>query len=143
MTVASVLAGKGRDVVTAAGGDTLAEVVDLLATRRIGAVVIVEKGGKVIGILSERDVVREVASRGAAALDQPARACMTHDVVSCDEGDTIDRVMNVMTQGRFRHLPVVAHGKLAGIISIGDVVKRKIEQAERDAASLRDYIATA
>jgi CBS domain-containing protein len=143
MTVASILAQKGRDVATAGPSDTLARVADQLAARRIGAMVIVDKGGKVCGIVSERDVVREVARSGAAALDLPARQCMTADVVSCSESDTIDQVMSVMTQRRFRHLPVVSKGKLAGIVSIGDVVKRKIEQAERDAASLRDYIATA
>lgn len=142
MTVASILAEKGRDVVTAGPDTLLSEIVDMLAAKRIGAIVVTEAGGKVCGIVSERDVVREIASRGAAVLDQPVSVCMTRKVLSCRESDTINQVMNVMTHHRFRHLPVVADGKLSGIVSIGDVVKRRMEQIERDAEEMRNYIAT-
>ncbi len=143
MTVASILAHKGRDVLTAPAKATLAEIVATLAEHRIGAIVITQASGAIVGIMSERDVVREIAKHGADALDRPAEACMTRKVISCSESDTVDRVMSVMTSGRFRHLPVITADRLVGIVSIGDVVKRKIEQAERDAAELREYIATA
>jgi CBS domain-containing protein len=143
MTVASILAHKGRDVMTAPAKATLAEIVASLAEHRIGAIVITQANGAIVGIMSERDVVREIAKHGADALARTAEACMTRKVISCSESDTVDRVMSVMTSGRFRHLPVITGDRLVGIVSIGDVVKRKIEQAERDAAELREYIATA
>ena len=105
--------------------------------------VVVEGDGTVCGIISERDIVREVADHGVSVLDEPVSACMTRKVVSCGENDTIHHVMTVMTRHRFRHMPVVASGRLAGIISIGDVVKRRMDQMERDAEELRNYIATA
>jgi CBS domain-containing protein len=143
MTVASILAHKGRDVTTAPGSTTLADVADLLATHKIGAIVVTRDDGTVVGILSERDVVRQIAKHGAGALDHAAESCMTRKVISCSESDTIDRVMGLMTSGRFRHIPVMEKDRLVGLVSIGDVVKRKIEQAERDAEELRGYIATA
>jgi CBS domain-containing protein len=143
MTVASILARKGREVTTAPAATSLAGIAETLAEKRIGAIIITGDRGEVAGILSERDIVREIAKHGAKALDKPAHACMTRKVVSCSETDTVDRVMEVMTSGRFRHLPVLVDERLVGIVSIGDVVKRKIEQAERDAAELREYIATA
>ena len=143
MTVASILAHKGREVLTAPASTSLASVADILATKRIGAIIITGQKGEVAGILSERDIVREIAKHGADALDQPAQVCMTRKVISCTESDTVDRVMELMTSGRFRHLPVLEDERLVGIVSIGDVVKRKIEQAERDAGELREYIATA
>lgn len=141
MTVALILEQKGRAVTTASPGQSLKEIADLLAKHKIGAVVIVEPDGKVCGIASERDIVRQVANQGASALDAAISSCMTKNVISAGESDTVDKVMGVMSENRFRHLPVTEGGKLIGIISIGDVVKRKIEQAERDAEELKRYIA--
>jgi CBS domain-containing protein len=143
MTVAAILASKGRDVVTIAGTRTVAESVQLLATKRIGAIVVIEDGGRIAGIVSERDIVRALSADAAAALALPVSSVMTRAVVTCGEGETIDSVMSRMTRGRFRHLPVVTGGRLAGIISIGDVVKARIEQVEREAEEMRAYIATA
>ncbi|MEZ5791691.1 MAG: CBS domain-containing protein [Nitratireductor sp.] len=141
MTVALILADKGREVFTMRPETSVSDVVDILASKKIGAVVITDASDVVCGIVSERDIVREISLRGASVLDQPVTQCMTRKVVSCSEEDTIDAVMGIMTRNRFRHLPVTANGRLAGIVSIGDVVKRKIEQAVRDAEELRNYIA--
>lgn len=141
MSVGMILAEKGRDVISVSPDMLMSDVVDLLAAKRIGAVVVTDRSGRLSGIVSERDIVREISAKGAAVLDQPVSVCMTRTVVTCEESDTLDRVMTVMTNNRFRHLPVAASGKLVGLISIGDVVKRKIEQAERDAQELRNYIA--
>lgn len=142
MTVKSILEGKGRDVLTLPPDAKLSDAIGLLAERRIGALVVSASGG-IDGILSERDVVRCLASKGAAALDQPVSGVMTANVQTCDEASTVNEVMEVMTRGRFRHLPVQKNGKLDGIVSIGDVVKRRIEDAEREANEIREYIATA
>jgi CBS domain-containing protein len=143
MTVSAILKQKGHDVVTVDARATLLEACDLLAARRIGAVVVVEGDRQIRGILSERDIVRAVARDGAKGLTAPVDSCMTREVVTCREADTIDRVMQLMTTGRFRHLPVADNGRLIGLISIGDVVKRRIEQVERDAEELRAYITAA
>ncbi len=140
MTVAAILSTKGREVLTTTTAKTLAEVVEVLAKRRVGALVVVENGDRIVGIISERDVVRAIAS-GPAALFQPVSAVMTRDVMTCGDSETIDSVMSRMTRGRFRHLPVAENGRLAGIISIGDVVKARIEQVEREAEDMRAYIA--
>ncbi|MEO0546069.1 MAG: CBS domain-containing protein [Pseudomonadota bacterium] len=140
MTVHYILEGKGRDVATASPDTALKEIAAQLAERKIGALVIVD-GATVKGIVSERDLVRHIANNGSAALDIAVSQCMTSKVISCEPSETIDQVMGKMTAGRFRHLPVLDEGKLAGIISIGDVVKRKIEQTERDAEELKRYIA--
>ncbi len=141
MTVALILAEKGRDVVTVHPDTLMRDAVSELAAKRIGAIVVTDDSGKVRGIISERDIVREIARHGPAALDMAVSACMTRAVMTCAENDTVDHVMGVMTTNRFRHLPVAANGVLSGIVSIGDVVKRKIEQAVRDAEDLRNYIA--
>ena len=143
MTVAAILAGKGRDVATTTAAKTVADAVAILARRKIGALVVVENGDRIVGIISERDVVRAVAGGAAAALAEPVSAIMTRNVVTCSEGETIDSVMSRMTRGRFRHLPVVTGGRLSGIVSIGDVVKARIEQVEHEAEEMRAYIATA
>ena len=140
MTVHYILEGKGRDVATASPDTALKEIAAQLAERKIGALVIVD-GATVKGIVSERDLVRHIANNGSAALDMAVSQCMTSKVISCEPSETIDQVMGKRTAGRFRHLPVLDEGKLAGIISIGDVVKRKIEQTERDAEELKRYIA--
>jgi CBS domain-containing protein len=143
MTVSAILADKGREVVTIGAVGTIGDAVALLAKRKIGAVVVLEPNGRIAGIVSERDIVRAIAATAGAALAEPLASIMTRAVVTCSEGETIDSVMTRMTRGRFRHLPVVTGGKLAGIISIGDVVKARIEQVEREAEEMRTYIATA
>ena len=142
MTVEQIVNEKGRDVVTIAPDALLAEVVGTLAERRIGAVLVIE-GSAIRGIVSERDIVRMLAKHGGDALGRSAAECMTARVVTCAPADTINDVMQKMTSGRFRHLPVVEDGKLAGIVSIGDVVKKRIEEVETEAAQIREYIATA
>ena len=141
MNISSILANKGKTVITADPDSSLGAISKTLADNRIGAIVIIDAGGKVCGIVSERDIVRQVASSGAGALDQPISQCMTKKVVSCDGQSTVDEVMGIMTNHKFRHIPVIEGGGLVGIISIGDVVKHKIEQAEREAAELKQYIA--
>ncbi len=143
MTVAAMLAEKGRDVVTATATMTVGDLVEALARHKIGAIVVVGDAGRIVGIVSERDVVRALARNGVDMLASPVNAVMTRSVVTCSEADTINDVMIRMTRGRFRHLPVAEKGRLAGIISIGDVVKARIEQVEREAEDMRAYIATA
>ena len=142
MTVASILAVKGRDVYTTGPDTIMSRAIDELASKKVGAIVVVDKD-RLCGIISERDIVRELAKSGPSVLGEPISTCMTRAVISCSESNTVDEVMAIMTTNRFRHLPVVSGHRLVGIISIGDVVKRKIEQAERDAEELRHYIATA
>ncbi len=143
MTVAAILALKGRDVVTTGADRTIAEVVRVLADQKIGALVVVENGDRIVGIVSERDIVKATAAKGAAMLDEMVGAIMTRNVVTCTERETINDVMGRMTRGRFRHLPVAAGGRLTGIVSIGDVVKARLEEVQREADEMRTYIATA
>ena len=143
MTVSIILAGKGRDVVTIEPNATLAGAVELLAEKRIGAVVIVGADRRIVGILSERDIVRALAEQGRKALDEPVSAAMTRKVSTCHERETISSIMERMTRGKFRHVPVVDQGRLAGIVSIGDVVKHRLSEVEHDSAAMRDYILTA
>lgn len=143
MTVKAILEAKGHAVVTLGPNATLIEAVGLLADRRIGALVITNGDRKIVGILSERDVVRVIAKEGAGALDLQVRAVMTPKVKICNASHTVNEVMEIMTNGRFRHLPVEKDGLLDGIISIGDVVKRRIETVEREAEQIKAYIATA
>lgn len=143
MTVRSILDEKGYDVVTLEPTASLVDAVQLLGSRRIGAAVVIDANRRIVGILSERDIVRVIGERGAGALDLSVADVMTTKVSTCSETATINDVMEVMTRGRFRHLPVESGGKLAGIISIGDVVKRRIEDVEREAEQIREYIATA
>ena len=143
MTVKAILDAKGRDVVTVEPTMTLAEAARLLSEKRIGAVVVTKAGAKIAGILSERDIVRQIGLRGAAALEEAISSAMTAKVKTCQEGHTVNQVMEIMTRGRFRHLPVEREGMLAGIVSIGDVVKQRIEDVEREAEEIRHYIATA
>ena len=142
MTVKSILDAKGRDVITLDPDRALSEAIRTLSERRIGAVVIL-RGEKIAGILSERDIVRAVAKEGPAALDHPISSIMTANVKTCRESHTVHEVMEIMTRGRFRHLPVEERGRLVGLVSIGDVVKRRIEEVEREAEDIKAYIATA
>lgn len=141
MSVGEILSGKGNDVFTVDPEAKVSEIASILAKNKIGALVVLNKGS-VCGIVSERDLVRHLAQDGHEALEDQVAKCMTSSVISCTRDDTIDTVMEKMTAGRFRHLPVIEGGELLGIISIGDVVKRKIEQAERDAEELKRYIAS-
>ena len=143
MTVARILDDKGRDVITTQPYRTLKEVVDLLADRGVGAVVVSDASLSVLGILSERDVVRVIAKQGASALQDPVSRYMTPKVITVTSDDTIEHVMQTMTAGRFRHVPVVDGGRLIGIISIGDVVKRHVNALDSERQALREYIATA
>ncbi len=143
MTVANILAAKGRTVTTASKTDSIADICTVLAEKKIGAVVVLADDETIAGILSERDVVRALALNGAAALDQPVSSVMTVEVVSCREADSINDVMGKMTEGRFRHVPVTQNDHLVGLVSIGDIVKAKIAQIEADAEQLRSYIASA
>ena len=143
MTVSIILAAKGREVVSVEPNATLSSVVALLAERRIGAVLILGVDRRIVGIVSERDIVRALAERGAAALDDPVSRIMTRQVSTCTEGETISSIMERMTAGKFRHVPVVDQGRVVGIISIGDVVKHRLQEMERDSAAMRDYILTA
>ena len=143
MTVKTILSRKGREVVTIAPTANLSEAVKLLAERRIGAVVVTGADNHVAGILSERDIVRALGERGAAALGDNVAAVMTRKVTTCTETDTISDIMERMTTGKFRHVPVVEQGRLSGVISIGDVVKFRVEEIVRESDALREYIATA
>ena len=143
MTVKTILSRKGREVVTIAPTANLSEAVKLLADRRIGAVVVTGADNHVAGILSERDIVRALGERGAAALGDNVAAVMTRKVTTCTETDTISDIMERMTTGKFRHVPVVEQGRLSGVISIGDVVKFRVEEIVRESDALREYIATA
>jgi CBS domain-containing protein len=143
MTVGAILAEKGRHVITTTGTVSVAAAAIMLAKNRIGALVVVDEAERIVGIVSERDIVRAIAGGGADALTGPVNAIMTRSVVTCGEDESINDAMTRITRGRFRHLPVVAGGRMAGIVSIGDVVKARIEQVEREADELRAYIATA
>jgi CBS domain-containing protein len=141
MLVKHILREKGREVVTIMAEATLSEAAQLLSHRRIGAVIVRAENGAVAGILSERDIVRALAAQSVQALACAVGEYMTRDVTTCCEDDSVDDLMELMTRNRFRHVPVVEAGKLSGIISIGDVVKTRIEETVREAASLREYIA--
>ena len=123
MTVAAILADKGRSVVMTTASASVAEAIAVLAKHEIGALVVVDGMENIVGIVSERDCVRALATGNADVLQGPVGAIMTHSVVTCRDADSIDEVMKRMTRGRFRHVPVVTDGRLAGIVSIGDVVK--------------------
>ena len=141
MQVETILQSKGRNVVTVTAGSTIAEAVGLLNGKKIGAVVVVD-GKRVVGILSERDVVRHLGNDWAALSARPVSDVMTKNVVSVSRFATIADVMERMTDKRIRHMPIVENGDLVGIVSIGDVVKRKIEETEQEAIALKEYIAS-
>lgn len=142
MNVAGILKTKGSDIVTATPDETLRDIAAILASRKIGAIVVTGSTGGVSGIFSERDLVRAIAESGDAALNDKVQDHMTTSVVTCVREDTVADLMSKMTEGRFRHLPVVEDGQLIGIISIGDVVKWRIEETEREVEAMRGYIAS-
>lgn len=140
MQVKHILFEKGREVVTIGSEATLSEAARLMARRRIGAVVVRGRDGSVAGIFSERDLVCAIAEDSVAALAHTVASRMTREIAVCAECDTIEDLMETMTRGRFRHMPVVEEDRLVGIVSIGDVVKTRIAETVREAENLRDYI---
>ncbi len=143
MTVGHILARKGRAVVMVQPHATVRDVVDALAAKHIGAIVVADVEGRMHGIVSERDVVRALAARGCDALEDAVSGIMTKDVVTATEEDGILDVLGHMSRGRFRHMPVIANGRIAGLISTGDAVQYRLEQMEQEQSALREYIATA
>jgi CBS domain-containing protein len=140
MLISQILKGKGDTVFTVSPTDTVAEVAGQLHARRVGALVVLE-AERVVGIVSERDIVRALAEDGPAALTEPVSVCMTEDVFFADPGATVDAMLSKMTDRRIRHLPVCRNDRLVGIISIGDLVKHKISEVEAEADGLKAYIA--
>lgn len=139
MTIAAILSDKGKEVVSVDGATTVGAAVMLLAERRIGAVPVME-GGAIAGIFSERDVIRCFASRGPTVFDAPVREVMTAPALTVAPGDAVLAALSLMTKRRFRHLPVVEGGALVGFVSIGDLVKHRIDRIEAEAQAMRTYI---
>jgi CBS domain-containing protein len=142
MTVRSILDSKGHQIQSVEPDTKLSAAIKILGERKIGAVLVMSQG-RIEGILSERDIVRVLGERGAKVVDEPVSAVMTRKVVSCRESDTVSSLMEMMTLGKFRHLPVIEDGRVVGLISIGDVVKRRVQEYELEQEALRDYIKTA
>lgn len=141
MNVQSILSKKGSEVVTIAPAATLAEATELLREKGFGALVVSADGSSIDGIVSERDIVRALAADGAATLERTVASCMSSEVFTCQPSDSIDVLMSMMTDRRIRHLPTVdAAGNLTGMISIGDVVKFRLGELERENDQLHDYI---
>lgn len=143
MTIAAILTSKGDEIVSVTPDTTVSEAVALLSTRRIGAVPVLDADGAVAGIFSERDVIHCLRAKGGAALDGPVSAAMTAPAISVAPSEPVIGALTLMTQRRFRHLPVVEAGRLVGFVSIGDLVKYRIDRIEADAAAMRDYIQSA
>lgn len=143
MAVAHILRQKGTSVVTVEPGDSVQTIVDMLSKHRIGAVVVVDGHGGIAGIVSERDVVRAMVGDAASVVSKTAKDIMTSKVRTCSPTDSEADLMQMMTESRIRHLPVVANGRVAGMISIGDVVKLRIESMEAEADQMKTYIASA
>jgi CBS domain-containing protein len=143
MSIKSILSTKGDNVVTVEPTATLEAAVNTLTQHRIGAIVVLGPDRRVTGIVSERDIIRALAQHGADVLKQPIAQVMTRKVATCTQAETVATIMETMTNGRFRHVPVVEQDRLVGIISIGDVVKHRLKEMEQESAALRDYIQTA
>lgn len=142
MNAENILKSKDANVFTALVTDTISTAVELLAEHKIGALIITDTDGKVAGILSERDIVRRLHQSSITLLHQTIGSCMTANPISCERSASVDEMMQIMTKNRIRHLPVIENDALLGMVSIGDVVKRKIVATEEEAAALRDYIAS-
>jgi CBS domain-containing protein len=142
MTVATILAAKGHDIVTIEPSASLAAAARLLAEKRIGAVLILGADRRIAGILSERDIVRVIAEHGADVLNEPVSVAMTRKVSTCNETELVSKIMERMSAGKFRHMPVVDQGQPVGMISIGDVVKHRLQAMEQDSVAMHDYILT-
>ncbi len=143
MTVAAILKHKGHEVARVAPGATIAEAARLLHSKRIGALLVMDTAGQLLGILSERDIVGSLAEYGVGTLELTAAQLMTRDLKTATLGTTVEQAMGMMTEGRFRHLPVMDGDRLAGVVSIGDVVKARISDQEYEVDSLRAYVAGA
>jgi CBS domain-containing protein len=143
MNVAQILKRKGRDVLTTRPHHTLRDAAKALGERRVGVVVVADATGSVLGILSERDIVRAIGDKGGDALGEPVSQHMTPNPTTVGEDADIDQLMQLMTAGRFRHLPVVENERLVGIVSIGDIVKHHVDELHHERDSLREYIASA
>ena len=143
MNVKTILAAKGGDIFTIEPSADLAAASRLLCAHRIGAVLIRGAGGRLAGILSERDIVRALSEHDAGALTLPVSQVMTRNVATCGEDDSIASIMERMTEGKFRHMPVLSKGELIGLVSIGDVVKQRVGEIEQESEAMRDYIRTA
>ena len=141
MLVSQIIREKGDLVFTTTPDEIVSKAVALLDERNVGAMVVIDAGGSVVGIFSERDLVRLVAKAGAAALDRPVESCMSREVIFATPTETVDSLMARMTDRRVRHLPVLDDGRLVGLVSIGDLVKRKIAETEAEAETLKAYIA--
>jgi len=141
MLVSQIIREKGDLVFTTTPDEIVSKAVALLDERNVGAMVVIDAGGSVVGIFSERDLVRLVAKAGAVALDQPVESCMSREVIFAAPNETVDSLMARMTDRRVRHLPVLDDGRLVGLVSIGDLVKRKIAETEAEAETLKAYIA--
>ena len=141
MNVETILRDKGDWVATIRPDATIAAAVDMLNRERVGALVVSQDGAEVDGVLSERDIVRAFGRYGEDLLSRPVDEMMTRDVITCAPGDTVGELMSEMTNRRIRHLPVVVEGRLRGIVSIGDVVKNRLDEVEFEASSLRSFIA--
>ena len=142
MTVRAILDTKGHQIESVEPDARLSSAIKTLAERKIGAVLVMSED-RIEGILSERDIVRVLGERGAAVLDEPVSAVMTRKVVSCKQADTVAAIMEMMTSGKFRHLPVIEEGRVVGLISIGDIVKWRVREYEAEQEALREYIKTA
>jgi CBS domain-containing protein len=142
MTVRAILDSKGHNILSVEPEARLSAAVKLLGERKIGAVLVMSKG-QIEGVLSERDIVRVLSERGAGVLEAPVSEVMTRKVVSCRQNDTVAAIMEMMTNGKFRHLPVVEDERVVGLISIGDVVKWRVQEYENEQEALRQYIKTA
>ncbi len=142
MNVAAILHDKGRDVLTVGPDTSIVEVSKLIDEKRIGSVVVLDESDRVAGIVTERDIVKNISRHGSDSLKEPVTSCMTKEVVTCTEADTVEYLMEKMTACRYRHLPVVENNKLLGIVSLGDVVKQRVAETEMEAMAMRDYIST-
>ena len=142
MTIQSLLTEKGSEVVTISADKTLKQAADALAARNFGSLIVSETGRSVDGILSERDIVRAFASKGAAAMETKVGDVMTREVVTCQRSDRIDRIMGVMSTRKFRHIPVIEDGELVGVISMTDIMRRRLQDVEHEATALREFIST-
>lgn len=143
MTVATILKHKGAQVETVRPNATVQQICDLFSDRKIGATVVVGAAGEVVGMVSERDVIHALSKHGTTVMTRAVHDIMTRDVATCRLTDTSEQIMEMMTRGRFRHLPVVEGGRLIGIVSIGDVVKRRIEDSDLERHAMQAYIAQA
>jgi len=142
MTIAAILAAKGNEVVMVSDTMVIKDVIALLHQRSIGAVLVTDEASDVVGVLSERDIIHGLAAVGPHLLEQAAKSIMTSPVVTCRPNDSVPEVMSLITERRIRHVPVVEEGRLLGIVSIGDLVKQRIEAVEQEAEALKSYIAT-